>query len=196
MSVHITYFVHGTTTDNEEGISSGWSDVNLSTLGIQQSKDLRKQIKDKKFDVVFSSDLKRAADSARLTFEDDVEIFLDSRLRECDYGDLNGFSSAIVEPLQEKNIQRRFPNGESYMDVKSRMLDFLDFLKKRYDGKKVAIVAHKAPQLALEVLLNNKSWEQAFASDWRKTRKWQPGWEYVLIDEIILKPNNQSSNSS
>ena len=196
MSVHITYFVHGTTTDNEEGISSGWSDVNLSTLGIQQSKDLRKQIKDEKFDVVFSSDLKRAADSARLTFEDDVEIFLDSRLRECDYGDLNGFSSAIVEPLQEKNIQHRFPNGESYMDVKSRMLDFLDFLKKRYDGKKVAIVAHKAPQLALEVLLNNKSWEQAFASDWRKTRKWQPGWEYVLIDEIILKPNNQSSNSS
>lgn len=191
MSVDITYFVHGTTKDNENNISSGWSDVNLSTLGIRQSKDLKKLIKNQQFDIVFSSDLKRAFDSARLTFENDVEIFQDSRLRECDYGDLNGNPCAIVEPLQEKYIQKRFPNGECYMDVKWRIIDFLDFLKKRYAGKRVAIVAHKAPQLALEVILNGKSWEQAFASDWRKAGKWQPGWEYKLTDEILLKPNNE-----
>jgi len=44
----------------------------------------------------------------------------------------------------------------------------------------VAIVAHKAPQLALDVLLKNKTWQQAFAEDWRKTKSWQPGWDYVL----------------
>ena len=44
----------------------------------------------------------------------------------------------------------------------------------------VAIVAHKAPQLTLDVLLKNKTWEQAFAEDWWKTKSWQPGWEYVL----------------
>lgn len=32
MSIKITYFVHGTTTDNEQNISSGWSDVELSDL--------------------------------------------------------------------------------------------------------------------------------------------------------------------
>jgi bisphosphoglycerate-dependent phosphoglycerate mutase len=49
MSVKITYFVHGTTTDNEREISSGWFDVNLSSKGITQSKELKKQINIKKF---------------------------------------------------------------------------------------------------------------------------------------------------
>jgi len=53
-------------------------------------------------------------------------------------------------------------------------------LKNNYDGQSVAIVAHKAPQLALEVLLNGKTWEQAFADDWRKKKAWQPGWNYIL----------------
>jgi len=180
MPIKITYFVHGTTTDNENEISSGWYDVGLSELGIQQSKDLKKLVKDKKFDVVFCSDLKRAVDSAELAFGGDVEIIKDERLRECNYGKYNAKPSEIVEPLQEKNITEKFPDGESYEDVKSRINDFLDSLKKNYDGKHVAIVAHKAPQLALDVLLKEKTWAQAFAEDWRKTKSWQPGWEYEL----------------
>ncbi|OGN08568.1 MAG: hypothetical protein A2750_02080 [Candidatus Yanofskybacteria bacterium RIFCSPHIGHO2_01_FULL_45_42] len=77
-------------------------------------------------------------------------------------------------------ITERFPEGESYEDVKARIADFLKFLKQNYDGKSVAIVAHKAPQLALDVLLKGKTWEEAFAEDWRKTHSWQPGWEYIL----------------
>jgi|SRR3989344_3129128 len=180
MSIKITYFVHGTTTDNEKGISSGWSDAELSDLGIKQSIELKDQIKDKKFDVVFCSDLKRAVDSAKLTFEGEVSIIPDARLRECNYGKYNGEPSSIVEPMQEKSITERFPDGESYEDVKARIADFLEFLKKNYDGKNIAIVAHKAPQFALDVLLKGKTWEQAFAEDWRKTKSWKPGWEYVL----------------
>ena len=180
MAVKITYFVHGTTTDNQEKISSGWKDVGLSEKGVKQSIDLRNQTAGKQFDVVFCSDLKRAVNSAELTWKDKIPIIQDKRLRECNYGDLNGKNSEIVEPLQEKNITTRFPNGESYEDVKARIKDFLDFLKKNYDGKSIAIVAHKAPQLALEVLLNHKTWEQAFKGDWRKSKAWQPGWEYIL----------------
>jgi broad specificity phosphatase PhoE len=174
VSTQITYFVHGTTTDNEKEISSGCFDVGLSELGVKQSIELKNQIADKKFDVVFCSDLKRAVDSAQLTFGDmgGLPIIQDSRLRECDYGDLNTQPSSIVEPLQEQNIITRFPNGESYEDVKNR--------KENYDDKHVAIVAHKAPQLAFDVLLKNKTWEQAFAEDWRKRKAWQPGWEYFL----------------
>lgn len=180
MSVKITYFVHGTTTDNEKEISSGWNDVGLSQLGIKQSIELKEKIKDKKFDVVFCSDLKRAVDSAKLTFEGTAPIILDKRLRECNYGKYNAKSSMIVEPMQEKCIRERFPEGESYEDVKERIADFLDFLKKNYDGKHVAIVAHKAPQLALDVLVKGKTWEEAFAEDWRKKKAWQPGWEYII----------------
>ena len=180
MAIKITYFVHGTTTDNEKEISSGWFDVGLSDLGVKQSVELKDKIKDKKFDVVFCSDLKRAVDSTKLTFEGIVPIISDKRLRECNYGKYNAQPSAIVEPMQENCITERFPEGESYEDVKTRVADFLEFLKKNYDGKSIAIVAHKAPQLALDVLLKNKTREQVFAEDWRKVKAWQPGWEYDI----------------
>ncbi len=180
MEIRIIYFVHGTTTDNEKEISSGWSDVGLSELGIKQSIDLKDQIKDRRFDVVFCSDLKRAVDSAKLTFEGIVPIISDKRLRECNYGKYDGQPSSIVEPMQEKAVNERFPDGESYGDVEARIADFLNFLKHNYDGKSVAIVAHKAPQLALDVLLKSKTWKEAFSEDWRKTKAWKPGWEYIL----------------
>ena len=180
MSTQITYFVHGTTTDNEQNISSGWSDVELSEKGIQQAIELKDLIKDKTFDVVFCSDLVRAVKSAELTYENTVPIIQDARLRECNYGEYNAKSSDIVEPLQEENITSAFPGGESYEDVKVRITDFLEMLKRDYDGKHVAIVAHKAPQLVLDVVLNGKTWEQAFKEDWRKIKAWKPGWEYTL----------------
>ncbi len=180
MTLHITYFVHGTTTDNEKEISSGWFDVDLSEKGVQQSIDLKDQTKDKHFDVIFCSDLKRAVHSAELTFKGSVPIIQDTRLRECNYGDYNAQPSSIVEPMQEQNIQTRFPNGESYEDVKIRIAEFINFLKTKYQGKHVAIVAHKAPQLALDVLLKGQTWEQVFANDWRKRKAWQPGWDYTI----------------
>jgi len=180
MAIKITYFVHGTTTDNEKEISSGWFDVGLSDLGVKQSIELKDKIKNKKFDVVFYSDLKRAVDSAKLTFDGIVPIIPDARLRECNYGKYNAQPSSIVEPIQENAIIEKFPEGESYEDVKTRVSDFLVFLKQNYDGKNIAIVAHKAPQLALDVLLKGKTWEEAFAEDWRKTKAWRPGWEYEV----------------
>ena len=181
MAIKITYFVHGTTTDNEKGISSGWKDIELSELGVKQSVDLKEQTKDKKFDVVFCSDLQRAHNSAKLAWNGMYTIIPDARLRECNYGKLNGASSAIVEPMQEEEcITNKFPEGESYEDVKARIAGFLEFLKKNYDGKSVAIVAHKAPQLSLDVLIKGKTWKQALAEDWRKTKAWKVGWEYVL----------------
>jgi broad specificity phosphatase PhoE len=179
--VRITYFVHGTTVDNQNEISSGWSDAPLSDLGREQSIALGAQTADMKFDVVFCSDLQRAKESAALAWGDTYPIIPDARLRECNYGDMNGHASHIVEPLQEKQMHHTpFPHGESYDDVKIRVKDFLSFLDKNYDGKYVAIVGHKAPQLSLDVLLNHMTWDEALARDWRKTKAWQPGWEYVL----------------
>ena len=181
MSVKITYFVHGTTTDNERNISSGWADVELSSLGIQQSKELGPLTKHLNFDVVFTSDLKRAIESAKLSWGDKYEMIADPRLRECNYGELNAKPSDIVEPIQEKSIKTPMPGrGESYEMVKERIADFLKDVKEKYDGKHIAIVGHKAPQLALDVLLKGDTWEEAFKNDWRKKKAWQPGWEYEL----------------
>jgi broad specificity phosphatase PhoE len=177
--VTLTYFVHGTTTDNEQEIATGWNPGELSETGIEQSKQLASQIAGKTFDVVFCSDLKRAVDSAQLAFGDKYQIMQDDRLREANYGDLNGMPNTFKENLTDY-IVTPFPGGESFQQVQARMESFCAFLKSLYDGKHVAVVAHQAPQLALEVILNKKSWPQAFGEDWRRTSKWQPGWDYII----------------
>lgn len=180
MSVKITYFLHGTTTDNEQHISSGWNDVELSETGITQSWELSDLTEHLQFDAVFCSDLKRAVDSAEIAWGGKYPLMQDARLRECNYGDLNGKPSDIVEQMQEKSINEPIPNGESYEMVKERIASFLNHLKTNHDGKHIAIVAHKAPQLALDVLLNGMTWEEAFANDWCKIKDWKPGWDYTL----------------
>lgn len=79
MDIQISFFAHGTTTDNEQGVSSVWTDAPLSELGVQQSIELKDTIKDQRFDVVFCADLKRSIDSAKLTFERRVPIIPDPR---------------------------------------------------------------------------------------------------------------------
>lgn len=177
MTVKLIYFVHGTTTDNLEHKSTGWHPGELSEKGIQQSRDLADQIDMDEIDLVISSDLKRAVDSAKYTFGNKKEILSDKRLRECNYGDFNGQDSVFVKI--EEHIEKPFPNGESLLDVENRIRDFCEYLLENYDGKTVALVAHQAPQLALDVIIKKMSWDEAINNDWRKTKAWQPGWRYV-----------------
>jgi broad specificity phosphatase PhoE len=177
--VTITYFVHGTTTDNEQEIATGWLPGELSAKGREQAKQLGEQAADKTFDVVFCSDLQRAIDSAELGFGNTYKIIQDDRLREADYGDWNGRPNTFKDDLEDY-IDAPFPSGESYRDIEARLQDFCDFLKKDYDGKHIAIVAHQGPQLALDVILGRKSWPEAIQQDWRLTKAWQPGWTYII----------------
>lgn len=176
MSVKITYFVHGTTTDNIDKVSTGWIPGELSDKGIEQSIKLREQVDINQFDLVFCSDLKRSVDSAKLTFEGYKEIIIDHRIRECNYGDYNGTNKVVYE----EHIDEPFPNGESLKEVEARMRDFCNYLLENYDGKHVALVCHRAPQLALQVIAEGKTWEVAVAEDWRKTKEWKCGWEYIV----------------
>lgn len=178
MSVKIIYFVHGTTTDNIEHKATGWNSGILSEKGIEQSIELKEKINLNEIDLVISSDLKRAMDSAEYTFKDLKEILHDKRIRECNYGDLNGADSSLVK--YEEHIINPFPNGESLKDVEERLKNFCDYLLENYNGKTIALVAHKAPQLALEVITKKITWEQAIKQDWRKTKNWQPGWVYEI----------------
>ncbi len=180
MTVRITYFVHGTTIDNEQEIATGWLPGELSKLGRKQAKELGKLISNKYFDVVFCSDLKRAIDSAEIAFVGKYKIIKDKRLRECNYGKFTGKSTKEFKDNMVNYIDTPFPNGESYKEVEKRITDFLMFLKKNYDGKHVAIIAHQGPQLSLDVLLKGKTWEEAINEDWRRNKKWQPGWEYLI----------------
>jgi len=181
MSVEITYFVHGTTTDNERDLATGWLPGELSRTGREQAVALGKTVTTRRFDAVFCSDLQRAIESAKLGFGDTYEIVQDARLRECNYGDLNGTSAADFKDKLDEYVDTPFPNGESYKDVEHRMAAFVDFLRENYAGKRIAIVAHQAPQLALDVIVRGRTWQQAIDEDWRKQKAWQPGWRYEVV---------------
>ena len=176
MSIEIIYFVHGTTFDNASSKCSGWKQVNLNEQGKEQAKRLG-EITNYKFDVLFTSDLVRAVDSANLAWPN-LKKIQDKRLRECNYGDFDGEDKSLVK--YEEHINKPFPNGESLIDVQNRIENFIEFLKQNYDNKTIGIVAHRAPQLALEVITKNITWEEAIKNDWRKTKQWQPGWRYVI----------------
>jgi len=88
--------------------------------------------------------------------------------------------SGEIDPMMLQRIEVPFPRGESYKDVEARMRSFLEDVLLKYDGKHVAVVAHRAPQLALDVLLRGKTWETAIKEDWRLKNEWKPGWEYIL----------------
>ncbi len=174
--MEIIYFVHGTTYDNASKKCSGWKQVELNDLGREQALNLGKVNSDIKFDVIFTSDLIRAIDSAEIAFPS-VDKVVDKRLRECNYGDLDGGDKHLV--AYEEHIDEAFPNGESLKDVEKRIRSFIKDLDK-YKGKTIGIVAHRAPQLAFEVISKNISWEEANLNDWRKTGDWQPGWKYDI----------------
>ena len=179
METKIIYFVHGTTTDNADKLCSGWKEAMLNDLGRDQASNLGNISRERKdnFDIIFTSDLKRAIESANIAFPEAKKI-TDKRLRECNYGELDGKHKNFVK--YEEHINECFPEGESLKDVEKRVREFINFIKKEYPGKTIGIVAHRAPQLALEVILNNLSWEETIEKDWRKTGDWQPGWEYII----------------
>ena len=177
MKTKIIYFVHGTTYDNASKKCSGWNQVKLNELGKEQAANLGKVNSDIKFDVIFTSDLVRAIESADIAFPN-VKKVQDKRLRECNYGDLDGKDKNLL--IYEEHVDLPFPNGESLKDVELRIKNFIDDILKEYKGKTIGIVAHRAPQLAFEVITKKISWDEANEKDWRKTGNWQPGWEYNI----------------
>ena len=173
----IDYYVHGTSTENEAGVSSGWSDCELSERGISETKKAAAEITGKNFDLVYCSDLRRAKQSAEILFGSrNLNIIHDKRLRECNYGIYNGRPHENLSYLDF--ITTRYPEGESLIDVQNRIEDLLNELKQKYKNKRIAFVSHRAPQLALNVILNKMTWEDAINRDWRTIGKWQAGWEF------------------
>lgn len=171
----LTYFPHATSMDNEAGRRSGWADPPLSEIGVAQARQLRGLIADRRFDAVFVSDLQRAVQTAELAFPE-VEIRLDPRLREMNYGWLNGAPESAFDEDEARFIEYPLKQGECCRDVQRRIEEFLQ--ECYAPDSEVAIISHRFPQLALEVIFNSHSWHAAIERDWRHVGAWQLGWVY------------------
>lgn len=89
---------HGESEWNKKGLFTGWTDVDLTSLGIKQAKDAGKTLKSKKytFDLCFTSYLKRAIKTLDIVLEEMdlmwVPVFKNWRLNERHYGNLQGLN--------------------------------------------------------------------------------------------------------
>lgn len=77
-----------------------------------------------------------------------------------------------------KFIDTPYPDGESYKEVEVRIKSFLNDMKLFHKNDYIAIIGHEATQLAMEVIINKKSWDQVIKENWRSKGEWKPGWPY------------------
>ena len=107
MSVAIVFETHATSTDNEAGIATGWLPGELSETGLRQAVELGERRRGGGFAAVFTSDLARTVRTADIAFAGtEVRIHHDPRLRECNYGRLNG-APPRRDPLVARPPARR-----------------------------------------------------------------------------------------
>ena len=169
---------HKTTLDNEAKLASGWNDVDLSPIGAgEQMQECVERFSKLSIQAIFSSDMQRSyKTAAAIAANKSIPIYIDSRLRECNYGDLTQHPKAEVDSLKASKISDPFPGGECYTDCVRRMQDFIEYLRANFDGQTVLIVGHRATQYGLESYILKKPLPQIVTAPW----KWQPGWKYEL----------------
>jgi broad specificity phosphatase PhoE len=175
--IEIVYETHSISVDNERGIATGWLDGELSEQGRRLALELGARRRDDGIAVVYSSDLGRAVETAEIAFGGSgLPVHLDARLRECNYGELNGMPSARLAEEVPRRIDKPYPGGESYRQVVERVREFLDELPPELEGERILLVSHAAPRWALQHLLGGERLEDVVGAPF----DWQPGWEFVL----------------
>jgi broad specificity phosphatase PhoE len=118
VTVEIIYESHSISEDNERGIATGWLPGRLSERGRQVAAELGARHRHDDLAVVFTSDLRRAVETAQIAFAGtSVPLKTDPRLRECNYGRLNGSPTAVVAGVRAAHIDIPFPGGQSYREV-------------------------------------------------------------------------------
>jgi broad specificity phosphatase PhoE len=148
-------------------------DVELSGLGEQQSRALGRWFadmpSDKRPDALLVSPYRRALHTAQLIRESggiaaDVPLCIDERLREKEFGILDGFTSrgiASSYPEQARFRQllgkfyHRPPGGESWCDIILRLRSLLDTVSLHYAERRLVIVAHQVVVLCLRYILED-----------------------------------------
>ena len=174
--MRIYFATHGTSEDNEAGIASGWKDAPLSETGVRQARELGERFADIHIDLVCCSDLRRASETAGIAFAGRVPIVEDARLREFDYGDLNGADRDLVFGMNTACIDTHYPNGESCRQAVDRVHDFLRELIHAHPRETVLIVGHRATHHGLDTFAGRMTLEECMAT----TFEWQPHWVYDL----------------
>jgi broad specificity phosphatase PhoE len=177
MTVRIVYETHSTSVDNEEGFATGWLGGGLSEVGRERACALGQRRRDDGIDVVIASDLNRAIETAQIAFGGSaIPVLLDWRLRECDYGEMNGMPRALLDAERRARLDEPFPGGESWRQAVARVGGLLDELAHTRAGRRICLIGHVATRWALDHVTRGVPLEDLVDAPFA----WQEGWEYTL----------------
>lgn len=149
---------HGSAVD-EKGAIGGWTDTPLEAKGEKEAREAAKKLPDD-IQLIVSSDLERAKETAKIiSKEKGIPVVFDPDLRSWNMGRYAGKNPQVIEPVLE-HFARDFPNdktpgGESFNEYKDRFLEGIEKIKKKYAGKKIAILTHSH---GIRIL---RAWEKA-----------------------------------
>jgi 2,3-bisphosphoglycerate-dependent phosphoglycerate mutase len=160
---------HGQSEWNLKNLFTGWKDVDLTDTGIAEARAAGKKLKarDLKFDVAFTSDLKRAQRTLDLILEEmgqsGIPILRNQALNERDYGELVGLNKDDARKKwgDEQVLQWRRsydvppPGGESLKDTVARALPYFvqEILPRVLRGERTLVSAHGNSLRALVMVL-------------------------------------------
>lgn len=151
----IYYFRHGETEWNRLGRFQGHSDIPLNQTGIEQAKSLRPLLEEIRPQILISSDLKRAKQTARLANSLlQIPHYIDPRLREINLGAAEGKTlqeaeelwgkQAILDWISPKDLDAEFyfPKGEKKIDSVIRVKSFIEKVLVEMPYHTIGIVGH------------------------------------------------------
>lgn len=143
---------HGQTDWNVQRITQGETDIPLNEEGIKQAETMASNLKQIKFDVVFSSDLIRAKRTAEIiAFEKKLAVETTKLLRERRYGKFNGKPWLLMKKYYDEweNLSKKeraqykpYDGYETDEEAVGRLITFLRETSVAYAGKTVLVVAH------------------------------------------------------
>lgn len=147
MKTTILFIRHGQTDWNMAGRWQGFTDIPLNTVGRAQAQMLAARVAAWPIKAIYSSDLERAAETGRVMAQKlSVPITLDAAWRERGLGQLEGLTrEEIREQFPHLSLPRTFieaPGGESYLDLKKRVIEGYKRIVWEHTGEMVAVVSH------------------------------------------------------
>ena len=143
----ILYVVrHGQTDKNKLGLVQGQTETDLNEFGIKEAEKLKDLVSSLGIDVVISSPLRRAKETAKIITDDKFPINIDDRLIERNWGLCEGVHIDKVDTVKCWNFfLNTDTNGiERVQDLLLRVSEFLEDIKVRFADKKVLVVTHSA----------------------------------------------------
>jgi broad specificity phosphatase PhoE len=159
---------HGETDHNAKKLLVSITDVPLNEKGREQARLLAKRLKNEQIDVIISSPLSRARETAEIIAEQHgKKVIVSKELIERNFGALEREPTSKLREAVAASGKEFYDftpeNGESDMDVQKRIVPFVESMIKKYNGKNLLLVTHGV--IVMEILFHftkkpRHEWEQ------------------------------------